>query len=216
MSKPNITTKPLSWFLDQGCHQVPLKHSKNKVRWGHPNGYFLRTNGQVAKHTFAPSQIANRRGSSYPGMRECLPRPCHVIMAIAFYGERPIFIDEKTGKPYGGNCHHLIPDKLDYRPANLLCWLTRPEHRIADDRQKALKTVVPNGDLRGFDYAILRELQNPRTMSDADFEFRLEYLRFMRDCDFDPRIFTAADFHHWFSMPFNDFQKFFLKYKESA
>jgi hypothetical protein len=41
-------------------------------------------------------------------------------MALAFYGDRPTFTD-KNGKEYVGICHHLIPDKLNYRPANLLC-----------------------------------------------------------------------------------------------
>ncbi len=45
---------------------------------------------------------------------------------------------------------------------------------------------------------------------------RSKYLRFMRECDFDPRIFTADDFHHWFSMPFDDFKSFFIKYKEES
>lgn len=45
---------------------------------------------------------------------------------------------------------------------------------------------------------------------------RAKYIRFMRDCDFDPRIFTADDFHHWFSMPFDDFKSFFIKYKEES
>ena len=142
-----------------------------KVRWGHPDGYFLRSDGQVAKHTFAPSQINNKGGSSYPGMRECIPRPCHVVMAITFYGERPVFMDPKTGKTYGGVCHHLIPDKLDYRPANLLCWLTRAEHAVADKRQRALRKVLP--DLHALTYDRLRTLQNPRVTSDAQFESEL-------------------------------------------
>ena len=122
-----------------------------------------------------------------------------------------------SGKPIPPyhQIHHLTGIVTDNNIDNLLCVSIFKEHRIADDRQKALKTVVPNGDLRGFDYAILRELQAPRTMSDADFQSRLEYLRFMRDCDFDPRIFTAADFHYWFSMPFEEFKAFFLKYKDS-
>ena len=193
------TPKPSSWFTDQGCKQVPLLHSKNHVRWGHPDGYFLNGQGKVMKHTFAPSQVNNKGGSSYPGMRECLPRPCHVIMAIAFYGERPTFIDEKTGKPYGGNCHHLIPDKLDYSPANLLCWLTREQHRVADRRQRALKTVVPDGDLHLFSYERLRYLQDPRTLSDADFQRELDLLRkdgFHRDPRSTDDIMLAEMSHH--------------------
>ena len=168
-------TGDCSGFMNQGCKQVPLENSKNIVRWGHPDGYFLRSNGQIAKHTFAPSQINNKGGSSYPGMRECLPRPCHVIMAITFYGSRPIFIDEKTGKTYGGICHHLIPDKLDYRPANLLCWLTREQHRIADSRQRALRAVLP--DMHTISYEKHRWLQDPRVTSDEIFDLELQKLR---------------------------------------
>ena len=119
-----------------------------------------------------------------------------------------------SGKPIppGYQIHHLNGITTDNCIDNLFCVFFREHHAICDVRQKALKTVVPNCDLRGFDYTILRELQDPRTMSDADFESRMEYLRFMRSCDFDPRIFNAADFHHFFSMPFEDFKTFFRKY----
>ena len=200
------------WFMSQGCKQVPLEHAKNYVRWGHPDGYFLKQDGQKAKDTFPPSQYTHRGGSAYPRLRECV-NACHILMAYAFYGERPTYVNAKgIVKPY--HAHHLNGDKFDYRPANILAWLHPTQHRIADNRQKVLQTVVPNGDLRGFDYAILRELQDPRSMTDADFDARMEYLRFMYSCDFDPRIFNADDFHHFFSMPFEDFQVFFRKYKE--
>ena len=110
-------------------------------------------------------------------MRECIPRPCHVIMAITFYGERPVFMDPKTGKTYGGICHHLIPDKLDYRPANLLCWLTRAEHSEADRRQRALRKAVDGGNLYGIPYERLRWLQDPRVTSREDFELELAKIR---------------------------------------
>ena len=45
---------------------------------------------------------------------------------------------------------------------------------------------------------------------------RAKYVRFMRKCDFDPRIFTAADFHHFFAMPLEEFKTFFAKYKDPA
>ena len=165
------------WFMSKGCKQVPFENTGNRVRWAHPDGYFLNEKGQIVKHTFAPSQVHNTLGSSYPGMRECLPRPCHVIMSIAFYGERPTFIDEKTGKPYKGISHHLISNKLDYRPVNLLCWLTRSEHRIADNRQRALRTVVPDGNLYLIDIDFLRRIQDPRVTSDAEFNQALESIR---------------------------------------
>ena len=159
-----------SGFLSQGCKQVPPEPAGGKILWGHPEGYFLRSNGQIAKHTFAPSQVNNKGGSSYPGMRECLPRPCHVIMAITFYGARPKFIDSKTGKEYGAVCHHIIPDKLDYRPANLLCWLTREQHYEADRRQRLIKKAVGIEGMRELGYDLLRKYQDPRVTSAIDFE----------------------------------------------
>jgi len=165
------------WFLNQGCKQVPLEHSKNKVRWGHPDGYFLKPDGQKAKDTFSPSQYTHRGGSAYPRLRECV-NACHILMAYAFYGERPTYINAKGQvKPY--QAHHLNGDKFDYRPANILAWLHPDVHRIADDRQKALRTVVPNGDLHVFSYERLRYLQDPRTLSDEEFQKELEAIREM-------------------------------------
>ena len=118
-------------------------------------------------------------------------------MALAFYGERQIFVDSR-GKSYVGICHHLIPDVLNYRPANLLCWLTREQHAKADARQRALKKVVPDGDLHLFPYERLRELQDPRTMSDEDFQRELESLR-AQDYRIDPRStddLMLADMSH--------------------
>ena len=152
------------------------------------------------------------RGYTAPNLRNYKPRICHVLMGEIFYGERPVFINSK-GKQYFGVCHHLIEDPLNYCPENLLCWLTYSEHRKADDRRRALEKVVPNGDLNGFDYTILRELQDPRSMSDADFDARMEYLRHMYTCDFDPRIFTADHLHEFFAMPFEEFKPLFNHYK---
>ena len=210
-STPKRQPKPREWFIDQGCRQVPMEHSKNKVRFGHPDGYFLKQDGLIAKDTFPPSQYSHRGGSAYPRLRECV-NACHILMAYAFYGERPSYVNAK-GKIKPFQAHHLNGDKFDYRPANILAWLHPAEHRLANARQDKLQELVPNGDLRGFDYDILREFQDPRTMSDEDFQSRLAYIRVMRDCNFDPRIFTADDFHHWFSMPFEEFKSFFEHYK---
>lgn len=172
--------------------QVPLDISQGRIRYGHPDGYFVNGQGQLAKHTFAPSQVNNKGGSSYPGMRECIPRPCHVIMGITFYGTRPVFFDEKKGKHYGGICHHLIPNKLDYRPVNLLCWLTREEHRIADARMHILQSLVPNGNLYLFPLDLMRELQDPRVTSDAAFDMALHSVvpaalgKILPDCTPEP------------------------------
>lgn len=162
------------WFLNQGCKQVPLDASRGIVRWAHPDGYFLRSNGtKIPNDNVNPATTKERHpgGSVYPKDR-ATNKLMHILMALAFYGPRPTFKD-KNGKPYVGICHHLIPDKLDYRPANLLCWLTRAEHAEADSRQRALKKVVPNGDLHLFSYERLRYLQDPRTTSREIFETEL-------------------------------------------
>ena len=194
-----------------GCR----KHPHNNLWAKKGCSYFLNARGQKLVHVYAPKMRAKSkdRGYTAPNLRRYKPRLCHVLMGEIFYGERPTFIDRK-GNPYFGLCHHLIEDPLNYCPENLLCWLTYSEHHKADNRRRALEKVVPEGNLNGFDYAILRELQDPRTMTDADFDSRMEYLRFMFSCDFDPRIFNAADFHHFFSMPFEDFKTFFAKYKK--
>ena len=157
------------WFLSQGCKPVPPEHARNIVRWGHPDGYFLKPNGQKAKDNLSPSQQKPHNHShAAPFLRECA-KTCHVLMALAFYGEREIFKD-KNGKLYVGICHHLIPDLLDYRPANLLCWLTREEHSEADRRQRLIKKAVGIEGMREIGYTQLRFYQDPRETSAAEFE----------------------------------------------
>ena len=157
--------------MARGCKQVPLEYTRGIVRWAHPDGYFLNAQGHKMAHNYSPSQLriekdpTRKTGKLYPILRVCA-KPCHILMALAFYGERPM--DPATGNVCV--CHHLIPDALDYRPANLLCWLTRAEHAEADRRQRALRKVVPNGDLHIFSYDRLCELQDPRTMSKETFE----------------------------------------------
>ena len=116
------------------------------------------------------------RGYTAPNLRHYKPRLCHVLMGEIFYGDRPTFIDSK-GKPYFGLCHHLIEDPLDYRPENLLCWLDYSQHHKADNRRRALEAAVPDGDLHVFTYERLRELQDPRTMSDEVFQTELAKIR---------------------------------------
>lgn len=165
------------WFLSQGCKQVPLEYTRNIVRWGHPDGYFLNAQGKKVTINFAPSLLKfakdpkSKTGKQYPFLRETNGRKCHVLMALAFYGERPI--DPSTGKACV--CHHLIPDALDYRPANLLCWLTREQHYEADRRQRALRKILP--DMHDLSYDDHRRLQDPRVTSREAFEFELNYLR---------------------------------------
>ena len=167
--------------MSLGCKQVPPDIIGGKILWAHPEGYFLNAHGQKLCHNFTPSMNAGIRnakgwkiGSCYPIMRQFRSKLCHFLMALAFYGERPTYKD-KNGKPYVGICHHIIPDKLDYRPANLLCWLTREQHVIADRRQRALRKLVP--DLHAFPIERLRILEDPRVTTDEQFEFELAQLR---------------------------------------
>ena len=172
------------WFLNQGCKQVPPDEVDGKILWGHPDGYFLNAQGQNPAHTFSPASqkgftaahpsSGGNYGSCYPKMRYFGNKLCHILMALAFYGPRPTFTD-KNGKTYYGICHHLIPDKLDYCPANLLCWLTLEQHYEADRRQRALRKVLP--DMHAISYEKHRYLQDPRTTCREVFEVELEKLR---------------------------------------
>ena len=108
-------------------------------------------------------------------------------MALAFYGERPTYSVPLQGKgqergSYVGICHHLIPDKLDYRPANLLCWLTREQHTEADRRQRALRKVL--GDLHNWSYEKLREYQDPRVMTREVFDIFIERISKRKEADY--------------------------------
>jgi hypothetical protein len=160
------------FFLSKGCKQVPPDEVDGKILWGHPDGYFLNAQGQKVMHCFSPTnQKGHSNGSCYPTMTSFGGKSCHTLMALAFYGERPI--DQITGKPCV--CHHLIPDKLDYRPANLLCWLTREQHYEADRRQRALRKVLP--DMYAISYEKHRYLQAPRITCREVFDVELEKLR---------------------------------------
>ena len=172
----NIQTKPTRlWFLAQGCQLVPHEQADGYIRWGHPDGYFLKPDGTKATDNYSPaSQGANpnTQGGDYPQLRECRKK-CHILMALAFYGPRPI--DPETGKHCV--CHHLIKDRRNYRPANLIAWLTKSQHQEADRRQRLLIKTLPDGNLYALPYARLRELQDPRILSDAAFTSELEAIQ---------------------------------------
>ena len=157
------------WFLSKGCKQVPPDFIGGKILWAHPDGYFLTAQGHKVLHSYGPAMRAKQTGRGYiaPTMRQFGNKRCHVLMALAFYGPRPIFIG-KNGNPYVGEVHHLINDPLDYRPANLLCWLDRPTHREADRRRCILEREI--GDLHQLDYATLRYLQDPRSTTQEEFD----------------------------------------------
>ena len=166
-----------AWFMGQGCKRVEItKNSKTVVRWAHPDGYFLRPNGtRVPNDNVNPATTRERHpgGTVYPKDRAS-NKLMHILMALAFYGPRPTFFD-KNGKPYVGIVHHLIADRLDYRPANLLCYFTRSQHAEADRRQRALRKVLP--DMHAISYERHRWLQDPRTTCREVFETELQALR---------------------------------------
>ena len=164
------------WFLARGYK----KHPRLNL-WAHEGcAHFLNANGQKLAHNYGPAMRAKQKGRGYvpPSLSNKRYKPCccHVIMGEIFYGERPTFIDSK-GKPYFGQCHHLINEPLNYAKENLLCWLEYPEHRKADNRRRALEAIVPDRNLHVFGYKRLRELEDPRTLSDEDFQTELEKIR---------------------------------------
>ena len=166
------------WFLGHGYKQVPPELVDGKVLWTDGKMKWLNACGQQLKHDFSPSMRDKHyaHGHGEAKMRSYGNKRCRILTAVTFYGERPTYTD-KNGKAYPGICHHLIPDLNNYSAANLLCWLTREQHSEADRRQRALKTVVPDGNLHLFTYERLRELQDPRTMSREEFEQELEAIR---------------------------------------
>jgi len=164
------------WFLSRGCRQVPLEHTKGIIRWAHPDGYFLNAQGRkVPNDNLNPSSINPtwKSNGCYPKDR-ATNKLMHHLMALTFHGDRPTYTD-KNGKPYVGICHHLIPDRLDYKPANLLCWLEREQHYEADRRQRALRKVLP--DMHALSYDDHRRLQDPRVTSREIFEMELEMIK---------------------------------------
>ncbi len=217
LNKPKREIQSRVWFLGRGFHPVPpTEYTDFKILYAHESDLrFVSQYGQVVKPSFSPRHRnpKNNHGHGTPYMRQYCDRECHILRALAFYGPRPTYVSKKGEiKPY--HCHHLNGNLEDHCKANLLAWIHPEEHKIADARQKAMRKVVPNGNLVGFDYAVLRELQDPRTMSDADFENHMEYLRIMHECDFDPRIFNAARMHEFFAMPIPEFKKLMYSQKD--
>ena len=185
--------------------QVPPEEFGNKLLWtdGHVKHWF-NTRGHKVKEDFSPSMRDKHyaHGHGEPKLRSYGNRRCRILMGVTFYGKRPSF-KAKNGKPYPGIAHHLINDLSNYCADNLLCWLTREEHGIADKRRQALEAVVPNGNLYLIPYERLRELQDPRTMSDEDFQRELEAIR-DEHYHYDPRPLNER----MKDEPFRDFDPF--------
>lgn len=166
--KQSKIKEPLSrlYFLSRGYR----KHPRLNLWAREGVAQFVSAYGLPLKHNYCPAKRAKqtKRGYFAPYMSHSYEdKTCHVLMGEIFYGERPVYFDRK-GKPYFGICHHLIEDVLDYRPENLLCWLTREEHTEADRRRRMLERMY--GDLHQIDIAKLRWLQNPREVNREMFE----------------------------------------------
>ena len=166
--KQSKIKEPLSrlYFLSRGYR----KHPRLGLWAREGEAQFVNAYGCPLKHNYSPARRAKSIGRGYRApSTNCQEgnKACHVLMGEIFYGERPVYFDRK-GKPYFGICHHLIEDVLDYRPENLLCWLTREEHTEADRRRRILEPMY--GDLHQIDIAKLRWLQNPRKLAREDFD----------------------------------------------
>jgi hypothetical protein len=71
------------------------------------------------------------RGNQYPSMRHFGGLECHKIVCATFHGSRYLNGIKRE-------CHHIIPDVLDYSADNLI-WLTPEEHRRYDTVQRSLR-----------------------------------------------------------------------------
>jgi hypothetical protein len=117
-------------FLSKGCKQAPLDATKGLVRWGHPDGYFLRANGMKAADKLSPAKLnnPNTHGGLRPYLTDC-GQYCHTLMLITFYGPRPEpRLNPTTGKIEKFEGDHKNGDKYNYRPDNLE-WVFESENR---------------------------------------------------------------------------------------
>ena len=135
-----------------------------------PNGAIKNCNATPI--TCPNSKYNGTRKQHYLQFKDVFGHHKPILAAHAVY----LAWSGKTIPPYH-QIHHLSGIVTDNCLDNLLCLSKGKEHPIADARQRALKTVVPDGDLRLFPYDRLRYLQDPRTLSDADFQRELDLLR---------------------------------------
>jgi len=171
------------YFLSKGCKQVPLESTGGKVLWANGNeGYFMSAYGVKLTPIFGPAMRKKgrktnngKRGFTHPNMRNFNNQYAHRLMFETYADEPcPIFFDSK-GNPYKGIVHHVIENPLDLRMANLMGWLTYKQHRIADNRRRALEQILP--DMYCVETEYLKRLQDPRLTDDTIFEKELNNLR---------------------------------------
>ena len=102
--------------------------------------FHLTRRGKLTQveHDFSPAcRIPGRkshnreRGNLYPYMRNFRGLRCHKIVCATFHGSR-----YRNG--IKRECHHIIPDVLDYSAENLM-WLEPAVHRRYDAVQRSLR-----------------------------------------------------------------------------
>ena len=102
--------------------------------------FHLTRSGKLTQveHTFSPSYRTKgryayngKRGKAYPSMNGFGSFFCHLIVCATFHGSR-----YKNG--IKRECHHIIPDVLDYSAVNLM-WLEPAVHRRYDTIQRMLR-----------------------------------------------------------------------------
>jgi len=173
------------WFVGHGFLKVPTVFTRGKILYYHPDGYFVSQYGTKLKPRFSPYQKTQGKGC-YNGKRGIVHAVmgnfgngmCHRLAAYALsqVTEPPTYTGKK-GQTLKKVIHHLISEPLNFRADNLLFWLTGSEHRTADQRQRALKKALPNGNLHVLTYDRLRTLQDPRITSDEVFARELEIIK---------------------------------------
>ena len=133
-----------------------------------PDGVQTVVNATPTTCVNSTNQSNANRKQRYLQFKHAFGKDKHILVSHAVYlawsGQRI---------PLYHQIHHLNGIVTDNYIDNLLCVLISQHYRIADVRQRALETIVPDGDLTCFSYQELRRLQDPRTLSDEDFRKEL-------------------------------------------
>ena len=114
---------------------IPDLYLTRYKQWFH-----LTRRGKLTQieHDFSPARRTagclchnGKRGNLYPHMRQFGSLDCHKIVCATFHGSRYLNGIKRE-------CHHIIPDVLDYSADNLI-WLMPKEHRLYDTVQRELR-----------------------------------------------------------------------------
>ena len=100
-----------------------LNRSGKLTQVEHTFSQAYRTKGRFAHN--------GKRGNAYPSMRHFGSLFCHLVVCATFHGSR-----YRNG--IKRECHHIIPDVLDYSADNVM-WLEPAVHRRYDTIQRMLR-----------------------------------------------------------------------------